>query len=56
MNSLLFLVPLSLLLLVVAILAFRWAVRGGQFENLDTPALDILRDDEDDDAGRPDAD
>jgi nitrogen fixation-related uncharacterized protein len=23
-----------------------WAVRRGQFEDLDTPALDILRDDE----------
>lgn len=45
MNILLLLVPLSLLLLVVAIGAFAWAVRRGQFDDLDTPALDILADD-----------
>lgn len=42
MNVLLVLVPISLLLLGLAIWAFAWAVRGGQFEDLDTPALDIL--------------
>ena len=47
MNILLLLVPLALMLLVVAILAFAWAVRGGQFEDLETPALSILADDED---------
>jgi cbb3-type cytochrome oxidase maturation protein len=47
MNILLLLVPLALMLLVVAILAFAWAVRGGQFEDLDTPALSILADDDD---------
>ena len=45
MNILLFLVPLSLLLLVAAAWAFAWAVKRGQFEDLDTPAIDILRDD-----------
>ena len=45
MNILLFLIPLSLLLLAVAAWAFVWAVRRGQFEDLDTPAIDILRDD-----------
>jgi cbb3-type cytochrome oxidase maturation protein len=44
-NILLFLIPLSLLLLVAAAWAFVWAVRRGQFEDLDTPAIDILRDD-----------
>ena len=43
MNILLLLIPLSLLLLVVAIGAFIWAVRNDQFEDLDTPPLDILR-------------
>lgn len=47
MNILLLLIPLSLMLLVVAIGAFAWAVRRGQFDNLDTPALDILADDSD---------
>ena len=46
MNILLLLVPLALLLLVVAIVAFAWAVRGGQFEDLETPALSILADDD----------
>ena len=45
MNSLLLLVPLSLVLVVAAGWAFAWAVRRGQFDDLDTPALDILVDD-----------
>ena len=44
MNILLLLVPLSLMLLVVMITAFVWAVRSGQFDDLDTPPLDILAD------------
>ena len=47
MTILLLLIPLALVLLVVAIAAFAWAVRGGQFEDLETPALSILADDED---------
>jgi cbb3-type cytochrome oxidase maturation protein len=46
MNSLLFLVPISVALLGVAIGAFVWAVRRGQFEDLDAAALDILVDDD----------
>ena len=46
MNILLFLIPISLLLLGVAIWAFAWAVRRGQFDDLDTPAIDILREDD----------
>lgn len=45
MNVLLFLVPISLLLLGVAIAVFVWAVRSDQFEDLDTPPLDVLGDD-----------
>jgi cbb3-type cytochrome oxidase maturation protein len=45
-RILLLLVPISLVLLGVAIWAFVWAVRRGQFDDLDTPALDILREDE----------
>jgi cbb3-type cytochrome oxidase maturation protein len=60
MTILLLLIPLSLLLLGAAVWAFAWAVRRGQFDDLDTPALDILCDDDDpaDDAIRdhPDAD
>ena len=44
MNVLLLLIPLSLVLLVVMIAAFIWAVRSGQFDDMDTPPLDILAD------------
>ena len=46
MNILLALIPISLLLLGIAIWAFVWAVKRGQFDDLDTPALDILEDDD----------
>ena len=45
MNILLLLVPISLVLLGIAIASFVWAVRRGQFDDLDTPAIDILRED-----------
>ena len=45
MNILLLLIPISLVLLGVAVAAFVWAVKRGQFDDLDTPALDILRED-----------
>ena len=46
MTILLMLIPISLVLLGLAIWAFVWAVRSGQFDDLDTPALDILEDDD----------
>lgn len=46
MNILLALVPLSALLVGLAIWAFVWAVRRGQFDDLDTPALSILTDED----------
>ncbi|WP_267224540.1 cbb3-type cytochrome oxidase assembly protein CcoS [Dyella silvae] len=45
MIILLMLIPLSLMLLALAIGSFVWAVRKGQFDDMDTPALDILHDD-----------
>jgi cbb3-type cytochrome oxidase maturation protein len=44
-RILLVLIPISLVLLGIAIAAFFWAVRRGQFEDLDSAAIDILRDD-----------
>ncbi len=41
------LVPLSILLISVAVLVFFWAVKGGQFDDLDSPAHRILFDDDD---------
>ena len=40
------LIPLGLGLLGVAIWAFFWAVRSGQFDDLETPAWRILMDDD----------
>jgi cbb3-type cytochrome oxidase maturation protein len=45
MSVLLILIPVSVLLVGVAIWAFFWAVDSGQFDDLDSPALDMLRDD-----------
>lgn len=45
MNILFLLIPISLVLVGVAVAAFVWAVRRGQFEGLDSAALDILVDD-----------
>jgi len=45
MSILLLLVPLSVVLVILAIAAFVWAVRRGQFDDLDAPALDILAED-----------
>jgi|TARA_B110000211_G_scaffold93297_1_gene108771 cbb3-type cytochrome oxidase maturation protein len=41
------LVPLSIVLILIAILIFSWAVKGGQFDDLDSPAHRILFDDDD---------
>jgi cbb3-type cytochrome oxidase maturation protein len=41
------LIPLAVVLLAFAVWAFFWAVRAGQFDDLDTPAVRILLDDED---------
>ncbi len=43
MAILLVLVPISLILLGLAIWAFVWAVKTGQYDDLDAPAIDILR-------------
>lgn len=46
MGVMLVLIPISLVLLGVAVWAFAWAVRRGQFEDLDAAAIDVLRDDD----------
>ena len=40
-----FLLPVALGLGLGAVVAFRWAVRDGQFDDLDTPPLRVLTDD-----------
>jgi cbb3-type cytochrome oxidase maturation protein len=44
MRILLILIPISLALLGIAMAAFAWAVRSGQFDDLDTAPLDVLGD------------
>ena len=46
MSSLLVLIPLGVMLLAVAIGAFVWAVRHGQFDDLGAEGLGILLDDD----------
>jgi cbb3-type cytochrome oxidase maturation protein len=48
MSSLLILVPISLLLVGLAVWAFFWATNNGQFDDLDTPAVSAILDDEHD--------
>lgn len=47
MDIIYVLVPLSIVLILIAILIFSWAVKGGQFDDLDSPAHRILFDDDD---------
>ena len=44
MNILLFMIPLSLVLLAGAVVAFFWAVDHDQFDDLETPGLVPLDD------------
>ena len=46
MSILYVLIPLALLLLAGAVWAFFWAVGSGQFDDLDTPAVRIIMDDD----------
>ncbi len=46
MNILFVLIPLGLVLLAIAVVAFLWAVGNGQYDDLDSPAWRILTDDD----------
>ncbi|MFZ5433280.1 MAG: cbb3-type cytochrome oxidase assembly protein CcoS [Calditrichota bacterium] len=46
MNIIYLLLPLALLLVLAFVLFYLWAVRHGQFDDLDTPARRILLDDQ----------
>jgi cbb3-type cytochrome oxidase maturation protein len=46
MTVLLFLIPLALLLGLVALVAFLWSLRSGQFDDLDGAAHRVLMDDD----------
>ena len=46
MSVIYILLPLALILASGAVLAFIWSVRSGQMDDLETPALRILEDEE----------
>ena len=46
MSIIYIVLPLALLIVLAAVVAFVWAARRGQFDDLDTPALRMLHDDE----------
>ena len=46
MESLYFLIPLAMIILLVIVLFFFWAVRSGQMDDLEGPAYRILMDDD----------
>jgi cbb3-type cytochrome oxidase maturation protein len=45
-NILYLLIPLGLVLVVIMVAAFFWAAKSGQFDDLQTPAVQILLDDD----------
>lgn len=46
MDILYLLIPLSMVLVTVMVAAFLWAIRSGQFDDLEGPAHRILLDDD----------
>jgi cbb3-type cytochrome oxidase maturation protein len=44
MSIIFLILPITLLLSVAAVVAFAWATRSGQFDDLETPALRLLHD------------
>ena len=55
MSVLEIVVPLAVLVVGMAIAAFAWAVRRGQFDDLTTPAVRALFDDPEEERGHPTA-
>jgi len=45
-NILYLLIPLGLVLVMIMVAAFFWAAKSGQFDDLQTPAVQILLDDD----------
>ena len=54
MEILYLLIPLSLLLVALIVWIFLWAVRSGQFDDMEGPAHQILMDDDDPVIEKPD--
>ncbi len=46
MDSILFLIPVSIIFLTIAVIALIWNIKSGQFDDMETPAHKILFDDD----------
>ncbi|ORU94096.1 MAG: cytochrome C oxidase Cbb3 [Cycloclasticus sp. symbiont of Bathymodiolus heckerae] len=46
MDSLYFLIPVSVILVGLIVMIFLWAVRSGQFDDMEGPAHSILHEEE----------
>jgi len=46
MDSIFFLVPITIVILAIAVWGFLWAVNTDQFDDMDSPATRILFDDD----------
>ena len=46
MSVLFIVVPLALIVVLVAVVAYVWSARVGQFDDLDTPPVRMLHDDD----------
>lgn len=46
MEIIYILIPLGLVLLALAVAAFFWAVRSGQFDDMESPAWRVVLDDD----------
>jgi cbb3-type cytochrome oxidase maturation protein len=46
MSVLYIVVPMALVIVGVALAGYLWAVRSGQMDDLETPGLRVIRDDE----------
>lgn len=53
MDILYAVVPFSMFLLALAIAGFFWAIKAGQFDDMDSPAHRILFDDDDEPNSKP---
>jgi cbb3-type cytochrome oxidase maturation protein len=46
MSIIFLILPITLLLSAAAVAAFAWATRSGQFDDLETPAIRLLHEDQ----------
>ena len=53
MSVLIYLIPIALFLGLAGLAAFLWALKSGQFEDMDGAAERILFDDDDEPPGQP---